>query len=111
MLLLHPRATQADSCLRGIHLALHMWAGLDEALFLRFYEPQSDVCVVQQRCLGNMPARIRHIAYYISSALRYMTYYKPSYASISTVLAVHFVTWNTTNQTLHYFRLTFRVCF
>ena len=49
MLLLHTRATQADSCLRGIHLALHMWTGLDEASFLRFYEPQSYVCVVRQR--------------------------------------------------------------
>lgn len=50
MLPFHTRATtQADSCLRGIHLALHMWTGLDEASFLWFYEPQSDVCVVRQR--------------------------------------------------------------
>jgi len=46
MLLFHTRATQADSCLRDTHLTLHMWTGLDAASFLRFYEPQSDVCVV-----------------------------------------------------------------
>jgi hypothetical protein len=38
-----------------------------------------------------MPARIRLIAYYISSALRYTAYCKPNYAIISTVLVVLFL--------------------